>query len=138
MKLSIRLICHLDVVLVLGGGRPISLTEPPLYVQRRCDDAATIVRIHQHQQQQQQQREGRVPPILSNIWVVMVRAIVVSIQNRSSRFTISVFDSLRMPFMLAPIIWTCIKQMIVLQTAAAATTTSLGGFLIVTNDFHMN
>ena len=47
--------CQLDAVLVLGGGRPMSLTEPPLYVQRRCDDAATIVRIHQQQQQQQQQ-----------------------------------------------------------------------------------
>lgn len=31
-----------DVILVLGGGVPSTLYEPPLYVQRRCDDAAAI------------------------------------------------------------------------------------------------
>jgi len=32
-----------DCVLVLGGGRPSGLEEPPVYVQRRCDDAADVV-----------------------------------------------------------------------------------------------
>ncbi|CAB9524945.1 DUF218 domain [Seminavis robusta] len=33
----------LDAILVLGGGVPLSLEEPPLFVQKRCDDAAKIV-----------------------------------------------------------------------------------------------
>jgi len=32
-----------DAILVLGGGRPTALEEPPIYVQRRCDDAAQVV-----------------------------------------------------------------------------------------------
>lgn len=32
----------LDAILVLGGGVPTSLYEPPLYVQERCDQAASI------------------------------------------------------------------------------------------------
>lgn len=32
-----------DAILVLGGGRPSELDEPPVYVQRRCDDAAAVV-----------------------------------------------------------------------------------------------
>jgi uncharacterized SAM-binding protein YcdF (DUF218 family) len=35
-----------DAVLVLGGGVPNSLDSPPLYVQRRCDDAAQVVQRH--------------------------------------------------------------------------------------------
>jgi uncharacterized SAM-binding protein YcdF (DUF218 family) len=31
-----------DVILVLGGGVPSGLYEPPIYVQQRCDDAAAI------------------------------------------------------------------------------------------------
>jgi hypothetical protein len=31
-----------DAIFVLGGGVPLSLYEPPLYVQQRCDDAAAI------------------------------------------------------------------------------------------------
>jgi uncharacterized SAM-binding protein YcdF (DUF218 family) len=34
----------LDAILVLGGGRPSKLDEPPEYVQGRCDDAAAVVR----------------------------------------------------------------------------------------------
>lgn len=37
------LVSRLDAILVLGGGVPTSLEEPPIYVQRRCDDAATVV-----------------------------------------------------------------------------------------------
>lgn len=33
----------LDAILVLGGGRPSKLEEPPKYVQRRCDDAAAVI-----------------------------------------------------------------------------------------------
>ena len=37
------IMAKLDAVFVLGGGAPESLNKPPVYVQRRCDDAATIV-----------------------------------------------------------------------------------------------
>ena len=39
----------IDVILLLGGGVPLSPTEPPLYVQRRCDVVAQIImNMHQH------------------------------------------------------------------------------------------
>ena len=38
---------HVDAIVVLGGGRPTSLDEPPIYVQRRCDDAAALVKRYQ-------------------------------------------------------------------------------------------
>lgn len=31
-----------DAILILGGGLPSSLYEPPIYVRQRCDDAAAI------------------------------------------------------------------------------------------------
>jgi uncharacterized SAM-binding protein YcdF (DUF218 family) len=37
------LISSLDAVFVLGGGAPSSLETPPVYTQRRCDDAARVV-----------------------------------------------------------------------------------------------
>lgn len=40
---------RLDAVLILGGGVPKSLEEPPVYVQRRCDDAAAIVKRYQEE-----------------------------------------------------------------------------------------
>jgi uncharacterized SAM-binding protein YcdF (DUF218 family) len=33
----------LDAVFVLGGGAPLSLDQPPVYTQRRCDDAARVL-----------------------------------------------------------------------------------------------
>lgn len=36
----------LDAVLVLGGGVPKTVDEPPLFVQKRCDDAAEVVRMY--------------------------------------------------------------------------------------------
>ena len=50
-----------DAILVLGGGVPRSVNEPPIFVQKRCDDAAAVVR----RQQQQQQQEEPLVPILS-------------------------------------------------------------------------
>jgi len=38
----------IDVILLLGGGVPISPTEPPIYVQRRCDVVAEIMNISMH------------------------------------------------------------------------------------------
>ena len=32
-----------DAILILGGGVPTSLEEPPVYVQKRCDDAAAVI-----------------------------------------------------------------------------------------------
>jgi hypothetical protein len=37
------ILLRLDAVLVLGGGAPKSLQDPPVYVERRCDDAAAVV-----------------------------------------------------------------------------------------------
>ncbi len=37
---------NLDAILVLGGGAPESLEVPPMYVQRRADDAAKVVQQH--------------------------------------------------------------------------------------------
>uniref|UniRef100_A0A7S1Y322 DUF218 domain-containing protein n=1 Tax=Grammatophora oceanica TaxID=210454 RepID=A0A7S1Y322_9STRA len=36
----------IDAILVLGGGVPTSLEEPPIYVQKRCDDAAAVIEQH--------------------------------------------------------------------------------------------
>jgi hypothetical protein len=38
-----KILARFDAILVLGGGVPQSLEEPPAYVQRRCDDAASVV-----------------------------------------------------------------------------------------------
>jgi uncharacterized SAM-binding protein YcdF (DUF218 family) len=38
-----KILARFDAILVLGGGVPSSLEEPPAYVQRRCDDAASVV-----------------------------------------------------------------------------------------------
>jgi hypothetical protein len=37
-----------DAILILGGGVPSSLYDPPPYVKRRCDDAAAIRRGNIH------------------------------------------------------------------------------------------
>lgn len=42
-EIPVATIKSLDAILVLGGGRPSALEKPPLYVQRRCDDAAAVV-----------------------------------------------------------------------------------------------
>lgn len=43
-ELPSSLIRSLDAVIVLGGGAPSAVEEPPAYVQQRADDAAQIVR----------------------------------------------------------------------------------------------
>ncbi|KAG7338414.1 DUF218 domain containing protein [Nitzschia inconspicua] len=43
------LIQSLDAILVLGGGVPTSIDHPPVYVERRCDDA---IRIFERRRQQ--------------------------------------------------------------------------------------
>lgn len=44
--LPLDILKNLDAVLVLGGGVPSSVDEPPIYVQKRCDDAAKVVKIY--------------------------------------------------------------------------------------------
>jgi hypothetical protein len=34
---------QVDAILILGGGVPSALDEPPVYVQQRCDDAAAVI-----------------------------------------------------------------------------------------------
>jgi hypothetical protein len=34
---------NIDAILILGGGVPSALDEPPVYVQQRCDDAAAVI-----------------------------------------------------------------------------------------------
>jgi len=43
-ELPSDLIHSLDAILVLGGGRPKSIDHPPVFVERRCDDAIEVVR----------------------------------------------------------------------------------------------
>lgn len=46
--ISDALLQSLDAILVLGGGVPISIDHPPVYVERRCDDA---IQLYQRRQQ---------------------------------------------------------------------------------------
>lgn len=39
-----RVVNSLDAIFVLGGGAPSSIDQPPQYTQRRCDDAAQVVK----------------------------------------------------------------------------------------------
>ena len=45
-EIPVGVLKRLDAILVLGGGRPTKLDEPPVYTQRRCDDAAAVVFRH--------------------------------------------------------------------------------------------
>jgi uncharacterized SAM-binding protein YcdF (DUF218 family) len=45
-EIPVNILLQMDAVLILGGGKPSSLEEPPIYVQRRCDDAAAVVFRH--------------------------------------------------------------------------------------------
>jgi uncharacterized SAM-binding protein YcdF (DUF218 family) len=40
--IPISVLAQLDAVLILGGGVPLSIDRPPIYVQRRCDDAIAV------------------------------------------------------------------------------------------------
>lgn len=62
-RIPLEIVMRLDVILVLGGGVPQSLEEPPIYVQQRCDDAAAIVQQRQQQQQHRllPSRQGLLP-----------------------------------------------------------------------------
>lgn len=42
-EIPTKILAKFDAVLILGGGVPKNLQEPPVYVQRRCDDAAAVV-----------------------------------------------------------------------------------------------
>ena len=42
-EIPMTIINKLDVILVLGGGKPKSIHHPPLYVEKRCDDAIEII-----------------------------------------------------------------------------------------------
>lgn len=44
-EISSSQLLQLDAIIVLGGGAPLSLDEPPIYVQRRCDDAAAVIEM---------------------------------------------------------------------------------------------
>ena len=44
LDLPNELIHSLDAILVLGGGRPKSIDHPPVFVERRCDDAISVFR----------------------------------------------------------------------------------------------
>lgn len=57
---------RLDAILVLGGGRPVSVDKPPVYVQRRCDDAAALVARYQalNKSKSSTSSSSSSPPIL--------------------------------------------------------------------------
>jgi len=46
-EIPMTILEHLDAVIVLGGGSPSSLEEPPIFVQKRADDAANVVQRRQ-------------------------------------------------------------------------------------------
>jgi uncharacterized SAM-binding protein YcdF (DUF218 family) len=52
-----RTLAKIDAILVLGGGVPQSVQEPPAYVQRRCDDAASVVH-NQNTMQSTKRKKG--------------------------------------------------------------------------------
>lgn len=50
-NISDSLLLRLDAIVILGGGRPQAVDEPPIYVQKRCDDAAELAKRYQALQQ---------------------------------------------------------------------------------------
>ncbi|GKY92408.1 hypothetical protein MPSEU_000211400 [Mayamaea pseudoterrestris] len=42
-EIPLDILFSIDAVLVLGGGVPENIDNPPIYVQQRCDDAAQVV-----------------------------------------------------------------------------------------------
>ncbi len=52
---------ELHAILILGGGVPTSLEEPPLYVQRRCDDAVAVLR-NRHNHNNNNNNNNKSPP----------------------------------------------------------------------------
>ena len=41
--IPLPIVQDLDVILVLGGGRPITPDQPPIFVQQRCEDALAVI-----------------------------------------------------------------------------------------------
>lgn len=41
--IPLPIVQNLDVILVLGGGRPITPDQPPIFVQQRCEDALAVI-----------------------------------------------------------------------------------------------
>eukprot|EP00532_Pseudo-nitzschia_australis_P016956 CAMPEP_0168249790 /NCGR_PEP_ID=MMETSP0141_2-20121125/2193_1 /TAXON_ID=44445 /ORGANISM="Pseudo-nitzschia australis, Strain 10249 10 AB" /LENGTH=348 /DNA_ID=CAMNT_0008185815 /DNA_START=118 /DNA_END=1160 /DNA_ORIENTATION=+ len=71
-EIPIDLIHSFDAILVLGGGKPKSIDQLPIYVERRCDDAVEVVRrlfdsnriktnTNEQQQKQHDQKEQILP-----------------------------------------------------------------------------
>lgn len=60
-----NLLVSLDAILVLGGGRPKSIDHPPVFVERRCDDAIRVVQrrgeIINHQRLKGSQIDSDLP-----------------------------------------------------------------------------
>ena len=59
-----HLLGQFDAVLVLGGGAPTSLEKPPLYVRRRCDDAAQVVKAFRVQKSSSSSSSRKELPVL--------------------------------------------------------------------------
>lgn len=63
-ELPDEVIADLDAILVLGGGVPISMDEPPVFTQQRCDNAAKIVERHQQLSSSKHNKRQSKLPIL--------------------------------------------------------------------------
>lgn len=63
-NISDTMLRHVDAILVLGGGRPTSIDEPPVYVKRRCDDAAALVKRFQALKPLSREKQTASIPIL--------------------------------------------------------------------------
>ena len=55
-EIPLSIIENLDAILILGGGVPESIDHPPAYVERRCDDAVSIV-----QKRRKSRRRNDIP-----------------------------------------------------------------------------
>jgi uncharacterized SAM-binding protein YcdF (DUF218 family) len=64
-----KILLETDVIVVLGGGAPSSIHEPPIYVQQRCDDAAKVIDLRKLEMSRSKARKFHesdyIVPILS-------------------------------------------------------------------------
>jgi len=135
------IIINLDAVLVLGGGLPTNIDEPPLFVQRRCNDAAQVVQRYQSLAKERK----RLP-------VLCLSAGTAHLPQLLSADGLPIFEATSSAAYLLKHHSNVIdKSQVYVETTsydtignaffARTSFTDIGGWrnlLIVTNEFHMN
>jgi uncharacterized SAM-binding protein YcdF (DUF218 family) len=69
-----KILARFDAILILGGGVPQSLEEPPTYVQRRCDDAASVVERRKIIQPTKHKNKQKRKPAASSLPILCLSA----------------------------------------------------------------